>query len=133
MWHDLNINGQFTIDDKESQEQIIASGILSGTSRHSNRLQTIRYVYEKYGRLIDPHTADGFFVAQKHANSGTPMICLETALPIKFSETVFESVGVKPIPPKAFLDIENKPQRIKKIQLNSVELKKFIYSKVKDR
>ena len=74
----------------------------------------------------------GFFVAQKHAKANTPMICLETALPIKFSETVFESVGIKPILPEAFSDIENKPQRIKKIQSNPEELKKFIYSKVKD-
>ncbi|MEW6688303.1 MAG: threonine synthase, partial [Pseudomonadota bacterium] len=38
-------------------------GFASGRSTHADRLATIRSVHEKYGVVIDPHTADGVKVA----------------------------------------------------------------------
>ena len=84
---------------------------------------------QKYDRTIDPHTADGIFVARKNLKSKIPMVCLETALPIKFSETVFESIGKFPQIPKKFFDIEAKPQKVKKIDANVEILKNYIKEK----
>ncbi len=71
-------------------------GFVSGTSTHADRLQTIKSVYEKTGKLIDTHTADAVKVAREFVTLGTPMLVLETALPVKFAETVKEAVGFEP-------------------------------------
>jgi len=46
--------------------------------------------------MIDPHTADGVKVAREQVTRGTPMIVLETALPIKFAATIVEALGREP-------------------------------------
>ena len=71
-------------------------GFVAGTSTHTDRLATIREVYEKTGSLIDTHTADAAKVARPLVKPGVPMIVLETALPVKFADTVKEAVGFEP-------------------------------------
>jgi len=71
-------------------------GFVAGTSTHADRLATIREVYEKTGSLIDTHTADAVKVARPLVKPGVPMIVLETALPVKFADTVKEAVGFEP-------------------------------------
>jgi threonine synthase len=71
-------------------------GIVAGTSTHADRLTTIREVYEKTGGLIDTHTADGAKVARGLIQPNVPMIVLETALPVKFAETVKAATGIDP-------------------------------------
>ncbi len=71
-------------------------GFVSGTSTHADRVATIRAVHERYGITIDPHTADGVKVAWDVLTSGevsTPVVVLETALPVKFAETIREALG----------------------------------------
>ncbi len=53
-------------------------GFASGKSSHAERLQTIRFVSEHYGILIDTHTADGIKVARENLTPGVTMIVLET-------------------------------------------------------
>jgi threonine synthase len=53
---------------------------------------------------VDPHTADGLFVAEPWREAGVKMICLETALPVKFAETIREALGQSrsvPLPSRA--------------------------------
>ena len=71
-------------------------GFVAGTSTHADRLATIREVYEKTGSLIDTHTADAVKVARPLVKPGVPMIVLETALPVKFADTVKDAVGFEP-------------------------------------
>ena len=83
-------------------------GFSSGASTHADRLATIASVKERYGYLVDPHTADGIKVArqvQKEEDIKTPIICLETALPVKFSETIVEAIGTEPAVPERFAGI----------------------------
>jgi threonine synthase len=68
----------------------------SGSSTHADRLATIRSLHRRNGLVIDPHTADGVKVAREHLTPGVPMICLETALPAKFAETIVEAIGREP-------------------------------------
>ena len=51
---------------------------------------------------IDPHTADGVKVGLEQRDAGVPLICLETALPAKFAETILEALGREPERPAAF-------------------------------
>jgi threonine synthase len=68
-------------------------GFCSGRSTHADRLETIRDTWSRFDRVVDPHTADGLKVAREFAVSGTPMIVLETALPMKFAGTIREGLA----------------------------------------
>src|SRR6185436_10529252 len=74
-------------------------GFVSGRSAHADRLATIRAIHSKYGVTIDPHTADGVKVGLAHRDPGVPLICLETALPAKFADTIREALGTEPARP----------------------------------
>ena len=88
-------------------------GFESGKSTHADRLATIRDTYSRFGVTIDTHTADGVKVAREHRGDGSvPMIVLETALPIKFAETIQEALGHAPERPDRFAGIEALPKRV---------------------
>ncbi|MCP5750543.1 hypothetical protein NL359_36060, partial [Klebsiella pneumoniae] len=59
----------------------------------------IRDTFERFGAMIDTHTADGLKVARDHLDPTVRMIVLETALPAKFEETIVEATGQKPARP----------------------------------
>ena len=40
-----------------------------------------------------------------------PLVCIETALPAKFSATIKEALGREPARPAAFADLEQRPQK----------------------
>lgn len=88
-------------------------GFTSGKSTHADRLATIKQVYQQDGELIDPHTADGIKVARQVRKNGETIVCAETALPAKFSETIEEAVGLVTIPRPAMTEgIEGLPQKV---------------------
>ena len=88
-------------------------GFAAGKSTHQDRLNTIKSVYENYNDLIDPHTADGVKVARELQKEGEVIVCAETALPVKFSETIFEAVGEIDIErPEHTKDIESLEQHV---------------------
>ncbi|MEN9437660.1 MAG: hypothetical protein RIR09_2315 [Pseudomonadota bacterium] len=87
-------------------------GFVSGKSTHANRLATIRDTWQRHGVMIDTHTADGVKVAREHLTPGVPMLVLETALPIKFAETIVEALGCEPERPAKFDGIEALPKRV---------------------
>lgn len=88
-------------------------GFAAGKSTHQDRLNTIKAVYENYKDLIDPHTADGVKVAQELQKEGEVIICAETALPVKFSETIFEAVDEIEIErPEHTKDLESLEQHV---------------------
>ncbi len=88
-------------------------GFASGKSTHQDRLDTIRSTWQKYGVVVDTHTADGLKVAQEHRQAGVPMVVLETALPIKFAATIVEALGREPERPAQFVGIEALPKKVR--------------------
>ena len=76
-----------------------------------DRIATIRDIYQRYHVLVDTHTADGLKVGQAHREDGAPLICLETALPAKFAESIQEAIGREPERPVGFGNLESLPQR----------------------
>jgi threonine synthase len=87
-------------------------GFASGRSTHAERLATIRDTDMRFNTVIDTHTADGLKVAREHLEPGVPMIVLETALPIKFAETIIEALGREPARPAKFQGIEALPKQL---------------------
>jgi threonine synthase len=76
--------------------------------------------------MIDTHTADGLKVAREHRRAGVPMIVLETALPIKFAETIVEALGREPDRPAKFAGIEELPKRVTVLPADAERVKQFI-------
>jgi threonine synthase len=111
LWQRLERDGSFDVAGTSLWAHVQASGFVSGSSTHAERIATIRDVHARYGVLIDPHTADGVKVGQGFRESGVPMICLETALPAKFSATIREALGTDPPRPSAYAGLEARPQR----------------------
>jgi threonine synthase len=60
----------------------------------------IRDVYERYGYLIDPHTAVGIGAARRAGLDGERIVCLSTAHPAKFPDAVEKATGISPPVPE---------------------------------
>lgn len=101
-------------------------GFVSGKSTHANRLDTIRDTYERFDQMIDTHTADGVKVGREFMQAGTPMVVLETALPIKFAATIVEALGCEPHRPAKFDGIESLPKRVVVMPPSVEQVKAFI-------
>ena len=123
----LGQQGRFDLSQHPAFEEVCTRyGFASGKSTHADRLATIRNVYEKHGVMIDTHTADGVKVAREHAQPATPMIVLETALPIKFAVTIREALGREPERPAKFEGIERLPRRVRVMPADAEQVKALI-------
>lgn len=88
-------------------------GFVAGKSTHADRLATIKAVYDDGDGLIDPHTADGVKVARAVRQDGEIIVVAETALPIKFEETIKEALGEIDLPrPAHTVGLEDKKQHV---------------------
>jgi threonine synthase len=106
-------DGQFDLSQHPAFNDLrLRYGFDSGKSTHADRLACIKDNYLRHGMMIDTHTADGVKVALEHLQSGVPMIVLETALPIKFAQTIVEATGVLPERPAKFVGIEDLPKKV---------------------
>ena len=101
-------------------------GFVSGKSTHADRLATIRDTHQRFGVTIDTHTAGGVKVARQHLQTGQPMLVLETALPIKFAETIEEALGHAPERPAKFDGIEALPKRVQVMACDVQLVKDYI-------
>jgi threonine synthase len=101
-------------------------GFASGKSTHSDRLATIRDTFARFGVVIDTHTADGVKVARELRRDGETVVVLETALPIKFAETIREALGREPERPAQFDGIEALPKRVQVMPADVLAVKRTI-------
>ena len=122
---ELDRSGTFTITAQEFA-RIADYGFVSGSSAHADRLATIRDTHERFGTVIDTHTADGLKVAREHLTPGVATIVLETALPAKFAQTIVEAIGREPDRPPAMMGIEQLPKRFEVMPADAAQVKAFI-------
>jgi len=115
----------FALQPRE-RERIAAFGFMSGRSTSADRLATIRAVHDRFGEVIDPHTADALKVARDHTDPATPMIVLETALAAKFNATVRAAIGIDAPRPARLAGLEALPRRFTTMPADVATLKAFI-------
>ena len=124
-WKKIDEGKSFKLKE-ENFQKIKDYGFVSSSSKHINRVNFIRSIYNDFGVIIDTHTADGIKAAMDHSMPIYPMIVLETALPVKFEKSVFEAIGVYPKRPDSLKDLELLDQKFEVFE-NSVEsVKKYI-------
>jgi threonine synthase len=92
--------------------------------------ETIRTVYEKYGYVMDPHTAVGFRALERYRQdsgiTGTQGIVLSTAHPVKFDEAIMEATGKEVPLPESMIEIMKKPKTATMIGTRYEELARFL-------
>lgn len=126
LWHAVENVGFFDVANEAWYRDIKRFGLVAGTSTHADRLITIRRVWERSGVMIDPHTADGVKVGLEYHEQGIPLICQETAQPVKFAATIYEALGINPVYPTNYKDLEKRPQYYQVMPPNLNELKNYI-------
>ncbi len=129
-WSKVDAGGSFDIKGTDYWHELAKFDFASGKSTHEDRLKTIRELWEEYGVMIDTHTADGLKVGLEQRRPSLPLICLETALPAKFAETIQEALGRQPERPAALEGIEDLPQRCEVMDADVATLKAFISSNI---
>jgi len=125
LWQELKGKGAFTLVPEEFQ-RVVESGFVAGSSTHAERVATICSIYEKYGVLIDPHTADGVTTGLKHHKKDISLICLETAQPAKFAAAIHEAIGREPGLPESFKKLADLPERSEVFDADAERVKEFI-------
>lgn len=123
----LGTQGYFDLSQHQNFTQVTSQyGFVSGSSSHAQRIATIRDCHSRLNTLIDPHTADGVQVARSYATHNEAMIVLETALPIKFANTIEEAIGHAGEIPAQFANLQDLPQRVQIVAADVAELKGII-------
>ncbi len=124
---ELGATGRFDLSaEPKFQNAATQYGFTSGKSTHADRLRTLRATFERFGMMIDTHTADALKVAGENLQPGVPMIVLETALPIKFAATIVEALGREPDRPLKFEGIEALPKRVTRMAADVNAVKTYI-------
>lgn len=126
LWAKIESQGYFDLKGTPYLAKVKEYGFVSGASSHAARLATIRNVFERYGVMVDTHTADGIKVAASYREAGVPMLCLETALPAKFDETIMEALGRHAPRPTGLENIESLPQRFEVMSADTEAIKRYI-------
>ena len=126
LWRQLDGDGAFDLSGTPFFGRVPRFGFVSGSSTHHDRLETIRRVYRECNQIIDTHTADGIKVGLAYREEGVPLICLETALAVKFTETIREALGRDPARPAGLENLERLPQRFTVLDADVVAVQDFI-------
>ena len=126
LWRRLEQDGEFDLSHSAYWRQVPQTGFVSGRSSHADRIKTIQDCFAKYGVVIDPHTADGVKVGLEQREPLVPLICLETAQPAKFAETIRRALGREPERPAELAGLEKLPQRFKVIANDAGALARYI-------
>ncbi|MDP2026919.1 threonine synthase [Sulfuriferula sp.] len=126
LWSAVDQGGGFDLKSAGLYDKIADFGLVSGSSNHANRMETIRDTWEKYGVMIDTHTADGLKVGLEYLEPGIPTLCLETALPVKFEDAIHEALGRNPERPASMENLESLPQRFTVMDADADAVKAFV-------
>jgi threonine synthase len=112
-----------------SEEEIkrVQEDFLARSVSDEETLQCIAEFYRRYGYVLDPHTAVGV-KAGLSFRDGYPMVCLATAHPAKFPETVSKAIGQSFKLPEEVERLKYLPQRVEVLP-NDVEAVKAYLAK----
>ncbi len=112
-----------------SEEEVkkVQEDFLSRSISEEETLQCIAEFYKSYGYVLDPHTAVGV-KAGLSFRDGYPMVCLATAHPAKFPDTVSKAMGKDLDLPEEVERLKDLPQRVE-ILPNDVEAVKAYITK----
>src|SRR6266481_5761425 len=101
----------------------------AGRADENETAAAIRAAWREAGDLVDPHTAVALAVADRDtSDSKIPNIVLSTAHAAKFPDAVEAACGVRPELPPWLEGLMTKPEHIKVVKNDQVEVERFVLS-----
>lgn len=115
---------------KFSEEEIkkVKKDFLSASVSEEETMQMIKEFYKETNYILDPHTAVGVKAGLKFKD-GFPLVCLATAHPAKFPETVSQALGFSIKLPEDIEILYKLPQKFEILSPNIEKVKAFISEK----
>ena len=109
----------------EEEIKLVQQDFLSRSITEEETLRCIAEFYEKYGYILDPHTAVGV-KASLSFKDGFPMVCLATAHPAKFPETVSKAIKRSLDLPPEIERLKHLPQKVEVLPADWEAVKAYI-------
>ena len=100
----------FNNDIKQARAMVSADKI-----DDEQTIETIKYVYERYGYLLDPHTAVAWAACDKQLNDNYTDIIVATSSAIKFSKEIESVSGIHIDNKKELEKLNSMPRRLMRI------------------
>ena len=108
----------------------VQNDFCSASVNQEATLGEIRDFYAETGYLLDPHTAVGVRGARQLLPEDTARVCLATAHPAKFSETVERALGFPAPVPDSVRELYGKPTRCDVMDADIEKVRAFFVSHV---
>ena len=125
----LDASKEFGINQEHLKKMLNTFGY--GKLTDYSTKKTIKFIYNKYKVIIDPHTAVGISVGQKQLKTKEKRVYLSTAHYCKFINTVRESIDKKIEYSKDIKKLLNKKESFYVIENSIDQLKEFITKKLR--
>ena len=121
----LTDDGGFTVDQARLAE---ATALFTGYRLDDAETEaTIAQVHEKFGMVLDPHTAIGVAAGRAcRPDKAVPMIALGCAHPAKFPDVVARATGSRPELPPRLADLHERPERCEVLPNELAAVQDFI-------
>lgn len=120
---ELKEQGRITFSPEEMLT--VRNDFCSASVNQEATLLAIRKFFDDTGYLLDPHTAVGVKAALDLLPPDSARICLATAHPAKFSETVEQSLGFQPSVPESVKELYGKPTRCEVMDADISKVREF--------
>ena len=120
----FKLNGVLPVSREEltRTQQIFAAASVND----EETLAAIGRFADKTGYILDPHTAIGVAAGQRMRSGDCPLICLATAHPAKFGETVKKATGLDPALPPAFQGIDKLKKKLVTLPAEIEAIKQYV-------
>jgi threonine synthase len=122
----LEIKGYFKLT--KSQKKIIQKDFVAFKVSNKETKKTIKKIYKQNNFFVDPHTATGFYAANK-IKTNYPCVILGTAHPYKFLETMISVTGKKIKKPSQLSKLMAGKEKYIILNNNTNIIKKYILEK----
>jgi threonine synthase len=123
----LKQSGRFVLPD--AVLAAIREEFDAGRADETETAAAIRAAWREAGDLVDPHTAVALAVADRDtSDSRIPNIVLSTAHAAKFPDAVEAACGVRPPLPVWLEDLTTRPEHIKVMNNDQVDVEQFVRS-----
>jgi threonine synthase len=119
--------GKYTIQ-KENLDKISVD-FLSARIDENEILNTIKSVYEKFDKVLDPHSAIGYRAFDKVKLKGNNIV-LATAHPCKFPDAIEKAINIKAELPDELAFILDEKENYDIIDNNLNKIKKYIKERI---
>src|SRR5712672_1342487 len=123
----LKQSGRFVLPD--ATLAAVREEFDAGRADETETAAAIRAAWREAGDWVDPHTAVALAVADRDtSDSNIPNIVLSTAHAAKFPDAVEAACGVRPELPAWLEDLTTRPEHIKVMNNDQVEVERFVRS-----